>query len=636
MCTFPTMHVYRIWLLAGLAVLQGCAASRGGDRTQQEAETAAAVAAQAEAADAAAPADAPDEDLSFRFDVVSENRGVARHLERHLDIQRFTSFPDLQPGELRRLQDAAESNARDLLAALGYFDPELSLRREGDTDRRGRLRIIMEVDPGEQARIGSHEVRFAEPMDSDPQGAAQRDDIRRDWLLDEGDPFTQEEWDAAKTQGLRTLQRERYPMARITDSRATILADDARADLEVSYDAGPAYRFGALRLEGLDRYEEQGVRNIARIPTGQVYREDALLDAQQRLIASGYFESAFLVLDANERNPDEAAVIAQLREALMQKIVFGLGYSTDAGPRVSVDHTHNRMWPLRWRALNQAAMGTEAQSIGTNFTSMPSTSGWAWNTGISLERSEYGDVRANSLSLILRRSRSVDRTERGFSVQYDASNAEGGEEAPRASSALLGKYSWTGRYFNDRINPVSGHGVSFDVGPGLTVTPDRDPFLRLNARALKLWPFGGRNTAGKRSRIATRAEVGAIYADSDANIPVSLLFLTGGDTSVRGYRYQSIGTELEDGSLYGARYMAMLSAEWQHPVTLFGDARSFEHTLFADVGTATDTPRDAVLFPGVGTGLRWASPVGPLQLDFGYGTRTNKWRVHLRVGFQFQ
>jgi translocation and assembly module TamA len=170
----------------------------------------------------------------------------------------------------------------------------------------------------------------------------------------------------------------------------------------------------------------------------------------------------------------------------------------------------------------------------------------------------------------------------------------------------------------------------------LTITPRRDPFVRLKARALKLWPFGGRNTAGKRSRLALRAELGAIYAGDDANIPVGLLFLTGGDTTVRGYRYQGIGTRLDDGSLYGARYMAMASVEWQHPITLFGDARSFEHTLFTDVGTATDTPRDAILYPGVGAGLRWSSPVGPLQLDVAYGTKTQKWRLHLRVGFQFQ
>jgi translocation and assembly module TamA len=616
------MHGHGIWLLVILAALQGCASNRG--QTSADAE-------------AAAAAEDNDNDVSFKLDVVSEDRSVARHLERHLDIQRFAGFDDLQPGELRRLLDETESNARDLLGALGYFVPELDLHdAEEQQGKDGRRRIVLEVEPGPRTRVQDHEIQFAEPMNSDAAAEDQRRLIRRNWLLRENDAFTQEEWDAAKTEGLRVLQRERYPTARIAASEARINADTSRADLAVQYDPGPPYRFGALRLEGLERYEERGVRNIARIPTGEIYHEDKLLDAQQRLIGSGYFDSAFLMLDNSERNPDEATVIAQLREAKMQKIVFGFGFSTDAGPRLSVDHTHNRMWPLRWRAVNQLAVGTEAQSLSTNFTSLPNTRGWAWNTGLKLERSEYGDVRANSLSLTAGRARTADRTERRYYLQYDASNAEGGEEAPRTSSALLGNYAWTGRYFNDRINPVSGFGVGIEAGPGLTITPDRDPFFRASARALKLWPFGGRNTGGKRSRLALRAELGALYASDGANIPVGLLFLTGGDTTVRGYRYQSIGARLEDGSLYGARYMGMASVEWQHPITLFGDARSFEHTLFADVGTATDSVRNAVWFPGVGAGVRWASPVGPLQIDAGYGTKTHKWRVHLRVGFQFR
>jgi translocation and assembly module TamA len=471
-------------------------------------------------------------------------------------------------------------------------------------------------------------------MNSDPQAERQRRAIQRDWLRQEKDPFTQEEWDAAKTAGLRILQRERYPTARITDSKATVNADTSLAELSVTYDAGRPYRFGALKLEGVERYDVAGIRNIARIPVGRVYREEDLLDAQQRLVSSGYFDSAFLLLDSSERNPDEATVIAQLREAKLQKIVFGLGFSTDTGPRLSVDHTHNKMWPLDWRAQNQAEVGTNTQSLSTYWTDMPKASGWAWNTGLKLARSDYGDIKANSLSLTGGRSRTADRTEHRYFLQYDASNAES-SDAPSASSSLMGTYAWTGRYFNDRVNPTRGLGVAAEGGLGVTVTPERQPFLRLNVRALELWPFGGRNTAGKRSRLAVRGEIGAILADRDTDIPANLLFLTGGDTTVRGYSYQSIGTRLADGSTYGARYMAMGSLEWQHPITVLGDAHSFEHTLFVDAGAAADRVGDAVIFPGVGTGVRWSSPVGPLQIDVGYGTKTDRWRIHLRVGFQF-
>jgi translocation and assembly module TamA len=579
---------------------------------------------------------AADDDLSFKVDVVSANRRVARYLERYLEIQRFTDFPDLQPAELRRLLGEAESNARDLLAAQGYFNPKLVLRADDSSAKPGtRRNIVMEVDPGEQTRVRTHLLRFADPMASDAAGASQRDQIERDWLLKEGDDFTQEQWSAAKTAGLRVLQRLRYPTARIADSRAAIDADSNQAALEVTYDAGPEYRFGALRLEGLQRYDAQGVRNIAHLPTGEIYREEILLDTQQLLVTSGYFDSAFLLLDNSEQHPDEATVVAQLREAKLQKVVFGLGYSTDTGPRLSVDHTHNKMWPLGWRAVNKAAVGTQTQSLSTSWTAMPGMSGWSWNTGLALERSDVGDIKANSLSLTGGRSRLGVRSERRYYLQYDASNAEGGD-APASSSSLLANYAWTGRYFDNRLNPVRGHGFGLDAGAGLTVTPNRDPFLRINARALQLLPFGSRNAAGKRSRIALRAELGAIVADYGVDIPARLLFLTGGDTTVRGYGYQSIGTRLPDGSIYGARYMAMASVEWQHPITLFGDSRSFEHTLFIDAGGASDRIHDAVVYPGVGTGVRWASPVGPLQLDVAYGTKTQNWHVHLRVGFQFQ
>lgn len=572
--------------------------------------------------------------LSFEVRVESSDRRIASHLRQHMDIRRFRSFPDLQPGELRRLLDEAESNARDLLAALGYFQPTLEVRSEPVTDASAPRSILIVAEPGDPAKVAGHRIEFAEPMNSDPKAEAQREAIRADWPLRQGRNFTQEAWDGAKTGGLRALQRERFPAARVGDSRATVNADTLQADLRVTYDPGPAYRFGELDLRGIERYDAEGIRNIARIPTGRDYSETALLDAQQRLVNSGYFDSAFLMLDPDEDDPDHATVIAQLREARFQKMVVGLGFSTDTGPRVSLDHTHNKMWPLGWRALNQLAIGTDTQLFASHWTAMPGASGWAWYTGGQLERSEYGDFRARSVSLTGGRIKSAERIDRRYYVQYDSSTIEG-PDAPGGSSSIIANYSWLGRYFDDRTNPSSGYGLAAEAGVGSTLSPRQDPFLRLNARALRLWPFGQPNDAGKRNRLALRAEFGAIYAQSGVNIPVRLLFLTGGDTTVRGYGYQSIGSRLDDGSIYGARYLAVGSAEWQRPFRLFGDSASFEHATFVDVGTASDSLSEGKLYTGVGTGLRWASPVGPLQVDVAYGLQDRQTRLHLRMGFQF-
>lgn len=575
------------------------------------------------------------EGLSFRLEVISKDRDVARLLRRNLDIQRFANFQDLQPGELRRLLAEAEANARDLLAAQGYFNPGLELRTDDVLPNPGEpRRIEIEVDPGEPTRVARHSVEFSEPMNSAAEGEEQRKTIRLGWPLRQGERFTQEAWDAAKTGGLRTLRRERYPTARVADSQATINADDATAEVSVTYDPGPAYRFGELQLPDLQRYDARGIRNIARIPTGQVYSEVKLLDAQQRLVASGYLDSAFLMLDPDEDDPEHATVQAQITEAKYQKMVFGVGFSNDEGFGFSVDHTHNKMWPLGWRAVNRIALATKTQLLASRWTAMPGDSGWAWHLGGELERSDYGDYKADSISLNAGRSKSFDRTDRSYYLQYDASLAEGSGGPPNSSS-ILANFALTRRYFDDRLNPTSGYGFGGEAGVGHTLTPDADPFLRLNVRGILFWPFGEPFAGRRRSRIVLRSELGAIYAGSDVDIPVTLLFLTGGGLSVRGYGFQSIGAQLPDGSVYGARYLGTGSVEWQQPITLLGNSESWEYALFADGGTAFDKASDATLYTGVGTGLRWNSPVGAMQADVAYGIESKDVRLHLRFGFQF-
>ncbi len=81
--------------------------------------------------------------------------------------------------------------------------------------------------------------------------------------------------------------------------------------------------------------------------------------------------------------------------------------------------------------------------------------------------------------------------------------------------------------------------------------------------------------------------------------------------------------------------MASGSVEWQRPITIAGNRNDWEHAMFVDAGTVTDSLDTYTVFVGVGTGIRWRSPVGPLQADLAYGLETKKVRLHLRLGFNF-
>ena len=132
-----------------------------------------------------------------------------------------------------------------------------------------------------------------------------------------------------------------------------------------------------------------------------------------------------------------------------------------------------------------------------------------------------------------------------------------------------------------------------------------------------------------------RLEGGALWAQKSAPIPETQLFLTGGDTTVRGYGLRDIGVVQPDGSVTAGRYLGVASFEWQRPIWRNSVRTPWESVLFVDAGAVSNQTTQVDTRVGVGAGLRYNSPVGPLQLDLAYGVDAKRFRVHLNVGFSF-
>ena len=624
--TLPAPALGSALLLCGTLLLQGCSLLPLGrdSSAADEAGTGPVI------VESGAP--------SFAVDVRAPDT-VRDTLERHLELQRFRRMPDLQANELQRLLGAADANARELLGTMGYFAPTITVElTDTPGSRQAPRTVVVTVEPGPQTRIATADIGFTETAGDDASGTRrQQQRVQRDWSLSPGQPFTQSAWDAAKTGGLRQLQARRHPAARIANSRAEIDADTHEAKLGVTYDTGPAYRFGPLRVQGHERYDPDGARRLARLPTGATYDEAEMLDAQLRLASSGYYDAVFLTLDTEGTDPAAAPVVAQVREAPLQKLVFGPGFSTDSGARLSLEHIHNRLPGIGWRAVSKLSLDRETQRIETEATALPDEDGWRWFAGAQLQRENTGDYDVNSGRVRSGRSQSTRNIDRNYFVQYDYALSQG-LNAPPSGSAVSVNYGWTGRYFNNQTAPTSGHGLAAELGVGTTLRPERDPFVRALLRWQTFIPAGrvvDDAGIGRNARISLRAEGGAVLAREGAEIPVTQLFITGGDTTVRGYGYRSIGARTDNDQLYGGRYLAVASAEWQRPIVYRGAMTDWESTVFIDAGAVADRVGDLSPRVGVGAGVRWRSPVGPLQADLAYGVKSKDVRLHLRLGFSF-
>jgi translocation and assembly module TamA len=176
--------------------------------------------------------------------------------------------------------------------------------------------------------------------------------------------------------------------------------------------------------------------------------------------------------------------------------------------------------------------------------------------------------------------------------------------------------------------PTEGYTLNAQAALGFarSGSENNGPFGRLYGRYTGYRPLGGTWYA------TARVEAGQVLANNAVGIPDTLLFRAGGDDSVRGYAYRSLGPKI-DGALLSGRVLLTGSAEIAHPISprtpaLWGAA-------FIDAGNAADHWQDLNPVVGYGVGLRWRSPVGPLRLDLAYGQSMQKIRMHLSVGIAF-
>jgi len=135
---------------------------------------------------------------------------------------------------------------------------------------------------------------------------------------------------------------------------------------------------------------------------------------------------------------------------------------------------------------------------------------------------------------------------------------------------------------------------------------------------------------GRVSELSARAQFGAVVADTRQGVPSSLLFRTGGDTTVRGYAFESLGVKSGEAIVPG-RYLAVASVE---ALRWFGEWWGL--AAFVDAGNAVDEISELKhLAIGYGAGLRLRTPIGPFRFDVAYGEDTHDVRIHFSVGLSF-
>jgi translocation and assembly module TamA len=602
-----------------LSLLAGCAALPLGDRSGTGAEAVAGA--------ASAPARA-----QYRVEVIAPDE-LRPLLAEYLDLSRFQNAPDteaIDTTELARLAGAAPAQARTLLETEGYFSAVVETSRSVG---EGGIPIVrVHVEPGPRSRIDSVQLTVSGALQdgsADPAGDAARllASLRKDWALPEGAPFRQATWTAAKTTTLARVRAEGYPAATWQQTSARVDATEHTVALQLALDSGVLYRVGEIRVEGLQRYDESAVRRLATVGAGTPYSEKLLLDYQERLQKLGLFESATVELDPNPATPAATPVIVRVRELTLQQATIGVGISANTGPRITLEHRHRRPFDLDWVATNKFELGSALKSWSGELISHPLEGLYRNLVAGNAERLRSGEEIRTAWTARLGRTQDTQRIERLYFGELTHARIDNTAGRTR-SEAITANYHWVYRDVDSALLPTSGYTLSLQsaIGRSRNSTEENGPFGRGYGRLTVYQPLG------RAWYASARVELGNIFAANSVGVPDTLLFRAGGDDSVRGYAYRTLGPVV-DGAVTSGRVMFTGSAEIARPVSARMPALWW--AAFVDAGNAATHWNELRPAIGYGLGLRWRSPVGPLRVDLAYGEEVRKVRLHLSVGIAF-
>lgn len=563
-------------------------------------------------------------------------------LSTHLDLSRFQNVPESErptPEELARLAGATPAQARGLLETEGYFNADVKVET---VPADGGLPLVrVHVVPGPRVHVDSLSVRATGALQEaaaggDTAAADQIAALQRDFTLRPGEPFRQSDWSSAKNAALASLRADGYAAASWESTAARIDAIDQRASLELVADSGPLFRLGTIEIDGLQRYAPEAVTRLADFPRGARYTEQVLLDYQDRLQKVGLFEGASVEIDPDPAQADAAPVHVRVKELPLQQATVGVGISANTGPRVTVEHWHRRPFGWNWIARNKVELGRDRRAWDGELISHPKEGLYRNLISGGYERLQTDDEVRTAWSARVGRTQDTPRIERLYFGEATHVRIDNPTTGRSSASAYTANYHWTYRDLDSVILPTDGWTLALQGAVGQAVAhPEADgPFSRAWGRLTWYRPLGSAWYA------TARAEVGQVFARESVGVPDTLLFRAGGDESVRGYAYRSLGprvTVMRNGAaastVTSGRVVFTGSLEIARPIS--AKLPQFWWAAFIDAGNAADRWEDMSPALGYGLGLRWRSPVGPLRLDLAYGEEVHRVRMHLSVGIAF-
>lgn len=532
-----------------------------------------------------------------------------------LSIAQHQSDSNLTDMLVQRLYRQADEEIATALEPYGYYSATVAQSMVfEDSTWKARFQIQLN-DP---VHVTSLDVRLAGPG----RGEKRLLEQVQDFPLKVGGVFDHQLYKAGKTK--LTSEALGLGYRDVSFSRHTVVVDrrEKSAAIDIIMDTGPRYMFGETVFEA-DFISHSLLRRMMPYRENDPYSPRILIQLRQALLGSDYFSNVEVRSGSASPETLKIPVTVTMQPGKKNKYGLGVGYGTDTGMRGSLAWT-GRLLNRYGHQFSLEMQPSERKSYFGGVYTIP-----------------VRDPRKDRLSLLGKWENELfDNTEsesRTLTISYDHIRKKGeyslylsfldedydtGVETGHATLLTPGiKTTW--RFADDRLRTGRGIRLSLNLRGGSEGMLSDTTFLQATLSSKGILAFAD------QWRFIGRFQAGATLFDDIYELPPSLRYYAGGDQSVRGYAYKSIGPENQFGNVLGGRYLLSYSAEIERSLS-----ESWSAALFFDSGDAFNNLPEVTMRNGAGVGLRWNAPFGQVRLDFAtpLDSGGDSWRIHFNVG----
>ncbi len=467
------------------------------------------------------------------------------------------------------------------------------------------LPVAASFDLGPQFTLGTVTVEGRVPPD-----------VTAQLHLKRGDAAVSAPVLAARGRILDALRQDGYPLATVPVPVAVLHPDRRQLDVTFHPSPGPRADIGPIAVTGLQDMHESFVRKRLLLHQGERYSPAAIEKARADLASLGPFAVVRVRtadrLDARGQLP----VTFDVTERKRHTVDAGIAYSTDLGIELTAGW-HDRNLLGNAEQLNLTAM----TQLGGNAMTKP-----GYRFGAQFLKPDVlalDQVLETDLNAVKQSLQAYDQTallekislNRKLWPHWAASLGLSGEQESIIQEDVTRHYNLVGlpatlRYdsSNNLLDPTQGVRALLSVTPAQALGQAKSTFVIAQIAGSTYLDLAGDG----RSVLALRGLVGQASGAGVFGLPPDQRFYAGGSSTVRGFRYQTLGPQFTDGKPTGGTAISAGSIEFRQ--RFLG---SYGVVGFLDVGqvSATGTPFSSNWHAGAGIGARYYTAIGPIRVD---------------------